>query len=135
MIFGTCMLLRWRHAEFLVTAAHMIDHHPTTSLYIGTIGRKPVQLWGEMIYSAEKSGDRKKDPYDFALAPLRAEIVNQLGNVQFIDESQLAPADRDTRGPLWASALQEHSNRPSGGPHQRKAVLVLEHRAGPRPPT
>jgi|GEM_PF-1853064 hypothetical protein len=90
-LWGTCFTLEHEGAKCLVTAAHVIDQ--TFALYIGSsIGGPLIPIPDDArVWATSKPGnDRKKDHYDFAFWKLNQDIIDQLGEVQYIQDFQIA---------------------------------------------
>jgi hypothetical protein len=87
---ATCMLLKVGSGRFVVTAAHVTDWLDDHELYIaGSEGTQPVQFVGRLDATAVPPGGRRADKVDVAFWKLTDAAVGELGEVSFIDESQI----------------------------------------------
>lgn len=97
---GSCVLLEISKKKYLVTAAHVTDHNENTTLYVsGENGL--VQIEAECIRTRAVDGSRDKDKFDFAILLLPDHIVNKLGNVKFLDETNILTSDTAKNGELY----------------------------------
>ena len=97
---GSCVLIKVKNTNYLITAAHVLDENEITTLYVGGgDGTDLVKIEGEGLETNAPMGNRKDDKFDFAIFPLTEEIVKKLGTVTFIDESSFLSEYLDnTRG-------------------------------------
>ncbi|QCM13768.1 hypothetical protein CFBP6625_25540 (plasmid) [Agrobacterium tumefaciens] len=96
---ATAMLLELSEGKFLLTAAHVLDHNETTTLYVGVDDFVTLQF--EALASAAPNGDRDKDHIDFAIARLDAVSVAKLSNAKFIAEAQISRSVASSEGRLY----------------------------------
>lgn len=84
------MLLHVAGAHFVVTAAHVTDWLDDHQLYVaGSVGTQPVQIIGRVDVTDKVNGDRLADKIDIAFCKLQDAAVAELGEVAFIDESDI----------------------------------------------
>lgn len=92
---GSAILLEISEGHFLLTAAHVLDWHESTTLYLGADKTfEPLQF--EALVSAAPDGDRNKDHFDFAFAPLNANLVQKLPSAKFITEADISSSTTHT---------------------------------------
>jgi len=97
---GTCILLQIDNNKYLLTAAHVTDENEYSSLYIG--GESELILIEGNFFRTEKpEGDRKKDHYDFAWLKINDEFIKKIGDVSFVEETQLISDNGSTEGKLY----------------------------------
>jgi hypothetical protein len=88
---GSCVLLAIKDRKFLLTAAHVLDHAKTSSLYVGGVSEL-VLLKGES-HRTEETGTPAEDRLDFAFVAISPEVVDALGPVHFLAPTNLDPSD------------------------------------------
>src|SRR5256885_13497224 len=75
---GSGTLLSYRGHAFVVTASHVVDHAEYSALHI--LGEKKfVLLDGEVWRTKAPNKKRDDDKFDFAIWPISAATVEQLG--------------------------------------------------------
>ena len=90
-IIGSCMLVRVDGRNYVVTAAHITDELATDALYItGMVGAELVQVVGIVRSTAPPPEGRRKDKIDIAFWEIDDHKIDQLGQVSFIEESQIS---------------------------------------------
>lgn len=85
---GSALLLALPEGKFILTAAHVIDWHATTTLYLGAGTFLPLQL--EAYVTAAPDGVRKDDHIDFAFGRLAPDALANLSGVKFITEADIS---------------------------------------------
>ena len=88
---GTCTLIQIGRTKLLITAAHIMDQHMETYLWVGG-ENAPIPLTGEFRSSRAPSGDRSLDRYDFSVIALDDDLAERLGRVNFIDSQFISRA-------------------------------------------
>ena len=118
-LIGSCILVKVNGRPFLLTAAHVIDHHHNAPLFIG-VGGKTHEIVGEYHATKAPDGDRNKDHYDFAFWHLPTNFSEQLGNDRFIENWEIS----ENRGTLdgrqfmaMGYPLSRNKNIPRQGRH------------------
>lgn len=96
---ATALLLEVSEGKFLLTAAHVLDHNQTTTLYVGVDDFVTLQF--EALVSAAPDGDRDKDRMDFAVAPLDAVSLAKLSTAKFITEAQISRSVASSEGRIY----------------------------------
>jgi len=95
---GSCVLLRFKGAPFLITAAHVFDHHTSTGLGVGPLEGRLVRIKGQ-FHSTGSVANRANDHYDFAFWRLAEETANALDQRDgFIREDEIAQHEGDMNG-------------------------------------
>ncbi len=97
---GTCILLQVKQRKYLLTAAHIIDNNQNSSLYVGG-GDKLVLIEGEFLCTSKPESERKYDHYDFAYLELSKDLLELIGNVNFISKDKFAIHKVSTKGRLY----------------------------------
>ena len=88
---GTCTLLAYLGAHFVVTAAHVIDHAEHTTLYIGPLEGDFVKIEGQFQCTTAPGGKRSDDHFDFAFWRLPDALVEPLNQGDgFIREDEIS---------------------------------------------
>jgi hypothetical protein len=92
-IIGTGTLFRVDGARYLVTAAHVvdcIDDMPRGALHVlGSAGTEPVQILGSLTATAVPNTGRGADKIDIAFWKLGEKEAKTLGDVRFIEGSEI----------------------------------------------
>lgn len=86
---GTCIFMRVGGEHFLVTAAHVMDNHSASPLYVAA-GNSLQAIEGEFWETVAPDDDREKDKLDFAFWRLSSDFVKRINDVVFIDESEVS---------------------------------------------
>ena len=89
ILIGTCMFLKVSGKPFLVTAAHVTDEHRNTSLYVGA-GASLHPINAEFWCTQAPEGGRENDQLDYAFWQIPDDVVDVLGDIEFIEESDLS---------------------------------------------
>ncbi len=85
---GSCIFIEINQHKILLTAAHIIDKNEITTLYVSG-KEKLVKLDGACEISTKVEGSRKKDKFDFAIIILTKQMIESLGNIEFLNKSDL----------------------------------------------
>jgi hypothetical protein len=89
---GTVTFVKVDGADYVLTAAHVIDHHTSHTLFIGHNGLQPVTL--TFRTTVGPGGNRTKDRWDFSFA--KVDSAWRGAGIEPLDLSNL-PALGDTR--------------------------------------
>lgn len=82
---GSGVLLAVGERRFLLTAAHVLDHHDHSTLYLAVDGGKTVEVGGRSISSGvPSSGRRSEDGIDVGVVELNAEARGALPPEAFL---------------------------------------------------
>jgi hypothetical protein len=76
---SSCVLIRHKDQHLLVTAAHVIDHHKESALYIPVKGRLSKLEASGVITRPPKRG-RDDDRFDFSILELPLQMISALGS-------------------------------------------------------
>ncbi len=99
-LVGTSFLLHLDGRPFLVSAAHVIDESAHSNLYVGgDQGLVPIE--GTWLATDKPNGDRAKDKYDFGYLALSPKLVDEIGPVKYIAESELSKNRGSTFGRIY----------------------------------
>lgn len=86
---GTCFAFEYRERQFLVTAAHVLDHNDQGHLgFASTAGKNPISILGEWHVVNPGDKPREEDPFDFAwheLTPEEMALVPCIGGFRLED--------------------------------------------------
>ena len=97
---GSCVLIEINSHPYLITAAHVIDHNETTTLYVS--GENDlIQIEAEALITKPNSGNRDDDKLDFSILPLSSSILKKLGAVTFLNETSFLNEERITKGDMY----------------------------------
>ncbi len=102
---GSCVLIEINSSKYLITAAHIIDHNEITTLYISG-GNDLIQIEAEALITNSKNGSRDDDKLDFAILSLSTEIIEKLGAVIFLNESDILNTPPTSAGKMRESRGQ-----------------------------
>jgi hypothetical protein len=92
---GSCFFLKVASENFLITAAHVLDEHASSPLYVGGT-RDLVPFEGTYRSTKPPHGKaREDDHYDFAWKRLTDEFIGKLGSVPYLPESELSFGQTD----------------------------------------
>ena len=109
---GSSILLHLDEGHFLLTAAHVLDHNQSTSLYLG--GDDFILLQFEALATAAPDGDRGKDHVDFAIAALDPEALSKLTGAVFITKNDISAYVGPVDGRLYTCLGYPNSkNKPN----------------------
>jgi hypothetical protein len=89
---GSGVLIRFGSYHFLVSAAHVLDHLRSSTLYIGgNVGL--VEVRGTASSTISPTGVRADDTIDIGYVKLDESAVDELGSVSFLGPDDLDPND------------------------------------------
>jgi hypothetical protein len=89
---GSCVAVKLNNENYLITAAHVIDHNKFTSLYVS--GENDLVLIEAAAHiTAAPDGDREKDIFDFAILKPSSEMEEKIGNIEYICQSEMLLRD------------------------------------------
>lgn len=89
---GTCVLIRYRGASYVITAAHVIDLYPERAYYVGTTTTW-VEIERPFRTTVAPPAGRSADIYDFAFKRLTDSEADRLDGCRFLGESEIACGD------------------------------------------
>ena len=94
VLFGSAVLLQIADAYFLLTAAHVLDHNETSTLYYGVGGPLRVLVGVAHKSSLTAGTSRDNDKNDVGFMELEPAIVTNLGSGhRFLNIRNLQPND------------------------------------------
>jgi hypothetical protein len=97
---GSCVLIEVGSSQYLITAAHVIDHNEITTLYVS--GENDlIQIEAEALITNPSTENRDDDKLDFAILPLSDDIKNKLGSVVFLCEQFILNTSPECKGKLY----------------------------------
>ena len=110
---SSCILIKVKNKNYIITAAHVIDNNKITTLYVGGgDGGQLVKIEGECLVIKENNDNRKDDKIDIAILSLTEDIVKKLDKVTFIDESSFLSKDSlNTKGLYLAVGYPNSRNK------------------------
>lgn len=110
---GSCVLLEINKEKYLITAAHVIDHNERTTLYTsgisGTDELIPIEC-ENVIRTKSIDGTRKNDRFDFAILPVSENMMQNMGSVIFLNESDIFNHEPD-KGMYLALGFPNSKNK------------------------
>lgn len=119
---GSSILLHLAEGHFLLTAAHVLDHNQSTSLYLG--GDEFMLLEFEALATAAPGGNRDEDHADFAIAPLNPELLAKLTGATFITQNEISSYAGPAEGRVYSCIGYPNSkNKPN--PYKGKKVTPM----------
>jgi hypothetical protein len=117
---GTCILVQVKQTKYLLTAAHVIDNNEYSSLYIG--GETGlVLIEGNFVCTEKTDSGRENDYYDFAWLALSEELINRIGDVDFVSDDRFSSYSGATEGRLYL-ALGYPNSKNKKVNHQNRSV-------------
>jgi hypothetical protein len=96
---GSCTLVRIHGVALLLTAAHIVEHHKVTTLYVA--GKTCLVGITATFHATAPINARGEDAYDFAACRLTASQLEALGDVSFIEEHEVAKGSQFGRGAMF----------------------------------
>lgn len=108
---GSCVLLKWKGRSLLLTAAHVIDANKVTSLYIPA-QKKLRKLEGSGISTTPPGGMRERDKLDFAILELSPDLIQELGEIRFIEGHEIAGTESTRGHAFMAFGYPNSKNKP-----------------------
>ena len=83
----------------MLTASHVVEHHKVTTLHVaGKESLMPVTAEFHATVPMHASGE---DPFDFAACVLTKEQIAALGDVSFIEETEILKGTDFGRGAIF----------------------------------
>ncbi len=122
-IIATCMLLRVDCRNYMVTAAHVVDELDDSALYVaGSVGSQPVQLIGVVHKTAAPPQGRQKDKIDVAFWEIDEQKIPELGNVAFIEATQISHNRAPLKNRLYLAAGYPYSRNKRNVKNNTKSI-------------
>ncbi len=128
---GTCTLFRAGSVPWLVTAAHILDHHQRDGdLWIGA-EKKIVPLQGTFTSTEKPQGQRDLDKFDFAVSRVTDSLLAELGNATFIDSDFVSKGRRrmGSKGLYVCLGYPNSKNKDVHAGHREMGVELFMHAA------
>ena len=119
VFIGSCILLEIEGSNYLLSAAHVIDQAKSHTIYVGGEVNL-VLLEGDFVQSVAPNGVRSEDHYDFAWIRLADDFSIALGNVKFIEESEISQNRIEPKGRIYMAVGYPRSKNKKANPTTRR---------------
>jgi hypothetical protein len=122
---ASCLLLNIDGVQTICTAAHVADHSKEYDLYVGgVVGGHPIHIPRDALISTPApGGDRAADHFDYAFwHPSSPSAVAMLGEVEFLNVSEIAVEHAPTPTRLYTSIGYARSRNKDKINHSRKTI-------------
>lgn len=89
---GSCVAVIIKNENYLITAAHVVDHNEKISLYVS--GEKKLVLIETTAFLTTAPNDNRDDDIiDFAILKISPEMKERIGNIEYISEVDILTRD------------------------------------------